>query len=917
MASFDTREAFKNIISEIEGKLGIYVTNTDIDLTNATQGLLHRIFDGLSKKKDNQEELRTLALSIIQKYVEESTNEEKYPELNKRGVEALDSIKLSVKEIFKNADEITLEDEKLKDKLLEVAELKNEPSVNSADIRIETNEEEHKKFTELNEDDALDMVLDEFEKGVFSHETHADFFISHLDNIVVDDDNREKVKKLLELRKENYPSSLISKILEKTASRRNYTGTGDTQGSVANLGLEAAVKGFLNAREKQGIDGAIIGANKAAALYKITGKFDTDAWNHVSHELSNTKWWRFRRKHQLRKAMKDIDPVTHYSFKVNSTSAPLSWYYGIRRGIANTKNRKFDRLSMKLKEVVELQSVYESTTWSKNFGTKLGAKWQLFWRRSPEKLTEAMLRNARGEKLDKCITGWINSKIDELSSAKVRREDERIRNETTLKLFKMIKDVSGKKLEELKKEAKALETRLDSLVPPIKSRRLDSFVKNLEGAVERVQVEYDNNLANDSTYKAFVKAHGEEKAREHFAHKYSKKEVLQQLISDQLGTDGKGKRKQDPKDVYIDVYLKEILGLTEQEIAEFKKVLSLDDTVDDIKKKKLSENAEKRDDKSNEEVSEIKKEAKIVVGSFDENNAKDLSGCSGVKYSVSDNNWAFKKEGADSLTEDEVKALLTEMKTQGVTSLNIGEDVPVEMYEAIVKAAEENGIEIKNKEDVDEKIKEYKKKESLVGEVEEPVVEEPVIEEQVVKPEDNTNPGPATGRDEEAGGKGGKKDDDYKIRIARGDLISEEELRENYNLEGNELRRVLREQAYDTRVVRPSHKKIMDVVNKIPKGSDNFDIKELEGLSENEKGIAKAYLGLRSEIVKKGKEAKWSDSEIDKAISQGDEWIRNSVFADLRGTKQRNDVVYQTAKVSNNYSKAAEVVMKQSRENIH
>ncbi len=346
----------------------------------------------------------------------------------------------------------------------------------------------------------------------------------------------------------------------------------------------------------------------------------------------------------------------------------------------------------------------------------------------------------------------------------------------------------------------------------------------------------------------------------------------------------------------------------------------------------------------------VKTEATIIVGKYDENNAKDLSGCSGVKYSVSDNNWAFKKEGADSLTEDEVKALLTEMKTQGVTSLNIGEGVPVEMYEAIVKAAEENGIEIKNKEDVDQKIEEHKKKESPVkGEV-----EEPVIEEQVVKPEDNTNPGPATGRDEEAGGKGGDVENNsfegLKSKISSMEVNEQSSMMKEIieNIESgkqNYTFKELKDMGYfsDEEVIlladtsaanqlgaevktKADYEEYMEIkgavqdskelrLTKVKQVADKFGDGEIinedpdyQNLTDEEKRVVGTFCGLRKAIEKKGRENGLSEAVIKIAQKSGDKIVLMNETKSMRGLTQEQ--VYKRAVENESYKGLADKVIK-------
>ena len=183
--------------------------------------------------------------------------------------------------------------------------------------------EKHKEYLKLFGNEARrEFVIKEFRNGVFSDQSHMDFYLEQYAKGEISVDKEEDGKRLSNLLKgefiDEHVSNLSKSILANEASPKTYVGAGDTYGMKSDLGIEGAVEGYKNNKIKHELDNIIEEAKYAAAQRKLggsVGKYN-DVIAKASEALSDSKWWQLRRKHQLKRAIKDIDPSAYYGTKV-------------------------------------------------------------------------------------------------------------------------------------------------------------------------------------------------------------------------------------------------------------------------------------------------------------------------------------------------------------------------------------------------------------------------------------------------------------------------------------------------------------------------------------------------------------------------------------------------------------------------
>ncbi len=693
MADFDARVAFEDILTEIESELGGLIKDGAPNLENATDGLLHQISEKIGHNIDKAEEvakLKQLALKIISQYVEKSG----------KGVNALDNISNSqLKEIFPKAEDIALDKEDLKEKILEVAGHKIPERAKI--VEIVEDKAKQDAFQALTDKKAkIDFVSKEFESGVFSSSVHQDFFLEQYGKGVVNlvsELESEKMDYILRQDEINRRKDISKN------TKLKYFGLDINEEK--DLGLERAIKGFNNAKEKGNLDDMLVELEREAVRMKYDGYTDYETVKKARAELADSKWYRLRRNLKLRGAIRKIEK-----------GKPIK-----------ANNRRFKKFSERFDAVVELQSQYASVDWfgaNGDFKKKFVNGFKLVFRRSPEKLMNKLLANANQENMQKYMKDFEQRK-DSLGNLSKRMEvDARIKSQLEAiygKAYDQLKGVNDRLI--LNKET-ALKD-FDIKNEGSGSIRMNRFLSNLQSRADKLNKLYNKDLEDNPTYLACKRKYGEKRANEMFHVEFSKYDVLSR-IAESYGYEN------------VDKFL-EAKGIQGEELKEFKKAI-LKEPEKKVEEPKTEEQVvEEEVVKTQREQADMGKqdENSVSLELNEENNVKlakilEKSGWSkesdGGKYTRKNDDG--KKETIDFLynpdnkkysmrtldengaerkaTAEDYKALAAAMKTNGTTSVKIT-DLKDEDLEMALKAMEDAGITVSNKEDVQKRIAEAEK----------------------------------------------------------------------------------------------------------------------------------------------------------------------------------------------------------------
>ena len=721
--AFDARETFKNDIKKLDEVMGSYIVPDGApDIRNATESYLDRIASQIEENKDNPDklkELQTLALSITETYFA-NTGENGG---NSNIANLTDYLQSKLKTIFGENSTVTSKYPELTAKIKEITtpEPVKEPEI----ISLEANAKAHAEYQDSTGNEARrQFVSKEFKSGKFSDSSHIDFFLEQYnkDEILINsEEDKKKLEKLLdgiegygstETKMQNLADRIVKNSLTQTVLKPGMsvpTGTIPTPDMLetksVDLGLAETLKNMDKAGKKDDIYQLIDEANREAVRRRYEGN-NPDSHGDPFKDLSpigqkiqkaqaEAKWYQFKRKRELRKSLKGLMEEGYWETKVNlnSTKTSLGWH-DFRRWAAGDRTKRFENNFYQLDNVIKLKAQDASMRWmSTNFWNKLKTKTSLLFKKSPEKLTEKLLKDADKAKVERVIS-YFNDRLKELPEARTKLESRA--NDTkkgllegalaTIKKYPAI-------LAEQEKDALAALQKHETKA----GKQAEKFKKGLEAHVAQLRENAAKALQKDPSYLAYVKLHGEKAAKEKF-------NVEKMITTDKV--------------------MEEIFkaqGYSDDEIKKIKQQLGMD--------KEQEEKHEKPEEetKDNTEENEDKKEAKeIHLDNVVREGSKPVDGYEATdeaKLNVSEDGSRYDfvttdKDGKPrDPTQEEIEKMVSALPKDAKITLE--DSFSADTQQKILDALEEQGIAIDDKEKTLEQIQKRRAKEEADRKAEE------------------------------------------------------------------------------------------------------------------------------------------------------------------------------------------------------
>ena len=701
--AFDARETFKDNIEQLDAVMGSRIVPDGApDIYNAVTSYLSAIAQQIEENKDNPDKLKdlqSLALSITETY---------FTYTGKNGgnndiANLTDYMQSKLKTIFGENSTVTSKYPELTAKIKEITtpEPVKEPQI----ISLEANAEAHAEYQALTGNEARrQFVANEFKSGKFSDPSHIDFFLEQYskDEILINsDEDKKKLEALFggidgytgaETKMQNLADRIVKSSLRQTVLKPGMTvpsGTIPTPDMMetkdVDLGLSETLKKMDKAGKKDDIYQLIDEANKEAIRYRYDGgnnNLVSDYAGKIRKAQSEAKWYQFKRKRALSKSLKGLTPQTYWDTKIVNGTALSSRYYRFRKWLAGDRTKDFQINVQKLNNVIELRTQDASMRWmSTNFWKKLKTKASLLFEKSPEKLTEKLLKDSDKARVESLMAD-LNKRLSNLPEATTKLEN-RGRNTAQELLKSTLKTIGDYPKTLDKQKADALK---DLQLHTTKAgQQTEKFKKGLEAHVAQLREKANKTLQKDPQYLAYVKLHGEKAAKEKF-------NVEKMITTDKV----------------MDEILK-AQGYSTEEIKEIKQKLGMNEKQEEKKETKEEQTEEREDKKASKEIhldSVVRDNGKPVEGYEATNEAKLNVSEDGSRYDfITTDKDGKPRDPSKEEIEKMVSALPKDAKITLEDSFSAG------TQKAILEELEKQGIAIEDKEKALEQIQKRREKE--------------------------------------------------------------------------------------------------------------------------------------------------------------------------------------------------------------
>ena len=702
--AFDFRAEFKE--SQEKFVLGIELPTMATDMRTATEVLLQRIAVAAESAKNNPEKLKQLqefAISIVDTYFANS----QYgagSEITNVSSEIMDKLK----NIIGNNEEIRSKHQVLDDKLRETTA----PTPKSSEIVLETNVQAHSEYQSLIGNEARrEFVMDEFENGKFSDASHIDFFLEQYakGELYIKDEDKVKFDQLI-TGIDGY-AGLVTKYKEISeqimASSLKYTsvslgaeamGADTATTKTADLGLSETLNEIKKRENKDAFDALIFEANKRAVAHKFNGgPTDHDANKQLYVEKQKLKWYQFKRKRQIEKAIRDNSDEGCYWSSRYVNGEGFRPYLKLRSKLEKNKSQDFNHHLKGLKKTIEMQSEYAGMRWmSTNIFKKLKLKSQLMFRRSPETKLQKVLENATISDL-KTLSSDFKAMIENVPQGTTKLQRQNFEQQK-----KLLEDVCTKATQQQKILGETRDAQIAALGATSNSKTMeiaDKFVQRLNDHVKKLQEQRDEQLSNDPRYKALIAKYGKIPENCKPEETITTDAVLLQICKDQGFNN-------------IEEFLQS-KGITGATLEALKEKLMPKQKIETEEKKPSNENTndENVDKKHiilNNKVLDVEIESKTYESGKKIHVSSDHDR-SQYGLSTTDKNGEPRAP-----TSDEIKQMVAQLRKDGIEQIDIqGFDTNPEVLKTFLtelKGDENNKpIEVTNKDEIEKKIEQLEK----------------------------------------------------------------------------------------------------------------------------------------------------------------------------------------------------------------
>ena len=438
---------------------------------------------------------------------------------------------------------------------------------NNDSIELVYDEEGAKKFNDANGNEARrQVVLEEFSAGRFSDASHINFFLEQYNKGEISLNTDEEKRKLAQLLdgiegyknlSESYTLLSQRRLTNSMWKAPSYTGSMESMDNpnfnknkefndfgLGNIDKENAknAENQQKKKAKKDFNALLAEAQKAAVERQFTGKVNNDLRHAIQAEKDKCKWYQLKRKRQLEKADRDIDPSTYWGTKKVYANPVTRVYYSMRDKMSSSRGNRVQRLKDRLNEVVELQSVDASTRWlSTKFGTKFITKAKLMLRRSPERLTQKIVANANAWELD-AIIRQQQEKLNALPPfAGTKLQQQQLDKDR--KNLQNIINSCHKRQQDLMQKKDNMQATIDMAyggrVPEYenKTAKRDTFFRNLETTVHSLQAQISEEMLQDPRYQAYLKLHDGKKPENFRVEEHISTDKLMDMVLKEKGLD--------------------------------------------------------------------------------------------------------------------------------------------------------------------------------------------------------------------------------------------------------------------------------------------------------------------------------------------------------------------------------------------
>lgn len=602
-----------------------------------------------------------------------------------------------------------------------------------------------------NNQDRRNFVAKEFVQGNFTSKAHADFYIDQLlkGNLVMPTDQKDiaKIDAMLGEKEgiQRLQEQLAQDVVADWAAEHWKTanaGVGklwqasqisglEDVNKFDDFGLGKTLRKYQRAANKDNFARLMREAQKKAIEVRFNGgNDDCDSYAQgLRAKRDGISKWHFIRRLKLRQAIKSIDSASR---------------------VSKRKEKRFDRLAKRLNNVIEMKKQDASMKWmSKNILKKAGLKIGLAFRRSPEKLTDKLLKSANIKQLNDFTKG-LNGKYAELTD-KNKMEEIKHGDTKTAEGYNLYIGMMNSVINKCTNQANQMENQkllalknLDGNIPESTTETLQSITQNLQNRVDWLSREYSNKITKDQRIQLYMKLHGDELPKNGRIHQeiITTSAVLQQMCKAMGYND-------------IESLLK-ASNLRPQEVEDIKTKLLGSKTKDQTPQKPeiVTENDENYPtNEADENVAPNEQQAKANVGRNHINQPVEIE-TELAGYTKGDDAVYTNTENQDTVlfciaqdksrydliaqdkdgqerepNETEINAMVQQIARDGNKEITIEPGFSKETEALFLKAFDEQKIEVTNREEIEKRIAENTKAEDKT-----------VTGEEHINTEDKTKP---------------------------------------------------------------------------------------------------------------------------------------------------------------------------------
>ena len=578
------------------------------------------------------------------------------------------------------------------------------------EVAATPNSQDYDEFKKAkNNEERRRIVIQEFQNGEFTHQEHKDFFIEQFvkGEISIDKQNEEMRSKLENILGGNDGMQQRRKTLLKSIvsnSLNTYTTTASGMAPVIgkdDFGLSVAKEDVRKKGNKTDFDGLMAEVDRLALLKRELGTEQKEEVAKREEELRKNleefksgekklKWYQLRRQQRLNKVDEKLDPIGYWNEQRQRNGGSLYVQFMHRRATQRTNNT--EKYKEKLNNVIEAKAIDASTGWfSKRVGEKIKAKTTILFSRSPEKLLEKFQQNATVSDMAEYqeeLQAKLTSKNESYNTG-IYTTSEQAEHDKYIEYYGDFAKTLEEAAEQKRKDVANLEKGIKGT--EYSSDKPEMVAGNLKSKLEQVKRSFEQAEKDDIVLKAWNNFHD---ANSNETGKFTDDQILQ-IICEQSGFEN------------IEGLLRSI-GIPENKVSELKEQI-LGKQKDEKPTNPAPTEQEYQQENQSENVQPS--QAKVTVA---ENAPEGQEAIANTAfYQSSENEYVYNKQavsgGENPLAskEEQIKTLLTQLKTQGVKDIEITgfDDSMAKAFKDVLESDEfKDDFNVINKEELDKQV---------------------------------------------------------------------------------------------------------------------------------------------------------------------------------------------------------------------